>query len=68
LIALAVAGVAVASDIPPNVTTVVTKCGTPVAVYVTTRKGFAKYDGPVQVAALAAKTPYNLRVEAGCNR
>ncbi len=70
LIALAVAGIASAqapSIIPPNVTTVVTTCGKPVAVYVTTLKGFLAYDGPVAVQ-MAKTQPYNTRVETGCKK
>ena len=66
--ALILSGAALASDIPPNVTSVVTACGKPEAVYVTTQKGFLKYDGPVQVAALSAKAPFNLRIESGCRK
>ena len=68
LVALIVAGLVSASIPPLGITTVVTTCGKPVAVYVTTHKGFAKYDNPAQVAELASKAPYNLRVESGCNR
>lgn len=67
VVGLGATGLARASCcIPPNlIQSVVTQCGKPVAVYVTTQKGFLKYDGPIAVQ-IARQAPYNLRVEAGC--
>lgn len=67
LSALMIAGAASASCcIPPRHVTVVTSCGK-VTVYVTTKKGFAAYDGPVAVR-YAQYVPFNQRVDSGCKR
>lgn len=68
LAALTIAGAASASCcIPPRHATVVMSCGKVEAVYVTTKRGFAKYDGPVAVR-YAQYVPLNQRVDSGCKR
>lgn len=53
--------------IPPKHPLVVTSCGKVEAVYVTTKKGFLKYDGPIAVR-MAQYVPLNQRVDSGCHR
>ena len=65
---LMVSAVAAASDIPPNLLTVVTSCGTPVAVFTMEKGKIVKHDSPAAVASLASRAPFNLRVESGCRR
>lgn len=52
--------------IPPKHPLVVTSCGKVAAVYVTTKKGFLKYDGPIAVR-MAQYVPLNQRVDSGCS-
>jgi hypothetical protein len=53
--------------IPPQHPIVVTSCGKVAAVYVTTKTGFAKYDGPIAVR-YAQYVPLNQRIDSGCKR
>lgn len=66
VVALIVGSAAYASCcIPPRHALVVTSCGHVEAVYVTTKKGFLKYDGPIAVR-MAQYVPSNKRVDSGC--
>lgn len=66
--ALAVAPAAKASCcIPPRHPIVVTSCGKVEAVYVTTKTGFTRYDGPIAVR-YAQYVPLNQRIDSGCKR
>ena len=61
------AGTASASFIPPHVSTVVTHCGQVSAVYVTSKTGFQRFEGPVAIE-MSRKVPFNLYVESGCGK
>lgn len=67
-LAMTIGTVAYASCcIPPHQRPlVVTSCGKVEAVYVMTKKGFARHDGPIAIR-MAQYVPPNQRVDSGCS-
>jgi hypothetical protein len=57
-----------ASVIPPHQVTVLTQCGTPVAVFIPTATGFHKITETRSVMRLASQVPFQNRVAGVCGK